>query len=95
MHDLLYRHQHTLDEASLLRYAQRLELDMVLFEQDLQNHTYAQRVRDDFMSGVRSGVAGTPAFFINGVLYQERWSRSHSSLPLKLPPPVDPPREAT
>ncbi|HYJ12261.1 MAG TPA: DsbA family protein [Thermomicrobiales bacterium] len=75
MHDLLYRHQRTLDEASLLRYAQRLELDMVLFEQDLQNHTYAQRVRDDFMSGVRSGVAGTPAFFINGVLYQERWEQ--------------------
>jgi protein-disulfide isomerase len=75
MHDLLYRHQNTLDEASLLRYAQRLELDMVQFEHDLQNHTYAQRVRDDFMSGVRSGVAGTPAFFINGVLYQERWEQ--------------------
>ena len=27
---------------------------------------YAGRVREDFMSGVRSGVNGTPTFFING-----------------------------
>jgi protein-disulfide isomerase len=49
---------------------------MVRFEQDLREHTYAQRVRDDFMGGVRSGVAGTPAFFINGVLYTERWEEA-------------------
>ena len=75
MHDLLYRHQQALDEASLLGYAQRLDLDMEQFERDLTDRTYAQRIRDDFMSGVRSGGAGTPAFFLNGVLYQERWEQ--------------------
>jgi protein-disulfide isomerase len=30
-------------------------------------HGYAERIREDFMSGVRSGVNGTPTFFINGV----------------------------
>jgi protein-disulfide isomerase len=73
MHDLLYRHQHALEDADLVRYAGRLGLDVERFEQDLSNHTYAQRVRDDFMSGVRSGVAGTPGFFINGAIYQDRW----------------------
>lgn len=73
MHDELYRHQHTLERADFVRFATRIGLDVDQFEQDLDNHTYAQRVRDDFMSGVRSGVAGTPGFFINGQLYQGRW----------------------
>jgi len=32
-------------------------------------------VRDDFMSGVKSGVNGTPTFFINGVRYDGAWDR--------------------
>ena len=39
------------------------------FDQDLADNVYAPRVRDDFMSGVRSGVNGTPTFFINGARY--------------------------
>jgi len=73
MHDQLYRHQHTLEQVDLTRFATRIGLDVERFEAELESHTYAQRVRDDFMSGVRSGVPGTPGFFINGVLYQERW----------------------
>lgn len=73
MHDLLYEHQHALDEASLVGYATKLGLDVALFKQDLADHTYAQRVRDDFMSGVRSGVGGTPTFYINGVQVHGSW----------------------
>ena len=73
MHDQLYRHQHALEDADLVRYATRIGLNVEQFEQDLANHTYAQRVRDDYMGGVRSGVSGTPGFFMNGELYQDSW----------------------
>ncbi len=76
MHDQLFRHQHALEAADFVRYATRIGLDVGQFEQDLANHTYAQRVRDDFMSGVRSGVAGTPGFFINGQGYQGSWDEA-------------------
>ena len=37
----------------------------------LGKHTQATRVREDFMSGARSGVNGTPTFFINGVRHDD------------------------
>jgi protein-disulfide isomerase len=30
---------------------------------------YGARVREDFSSGIRSGVNGTPSLFINGLRY--------------------------
>jgi len=39
----------------------------------LEDHVYHDRVRQDFLSGVRSGVNGTPAFFINGFRYDGSW----------------------
>ena len=66
MHDLLYENQQHLDEADLHRYAEQLGLDTGSFDDDLAAHVHAERVREDFMSGVRSGVNGTPTFYING-----------------------------
>src|SRR5581483_12511821 len=66
MHDQLYKHQDALDDDHLLAYAARIGLDLSRFQVELAQHAYSQRVRDDFMSGVRSGVNGTPTFFING-----------------------------
>jgi protein-disulfide isomerase len=66
MHDLLYENQNALDEGSLIKLADALGLDMGRFARELSEHVHARRVRDDFMSGVRSGVNGTPTFFING-----------------------------
>src|SRR6478672_137977 len=65
MHDTLYEHQDHLDDASLRRYAEQIGLDMDRFDDDLREHRFRQRVRDDFMGGVRSGVNGTPTFFID------------------------------
>jgi protein-disulfide isomerase len=67
MHDLLYTHQDHLAPRDLLVLARTLDLDLVRFTEDLTQRTYEPRVRRDFISGVRSGVNGTPTFFINGI----------------------------
>ena len=66
MHRALFTHQKSLDKSHLLHYASQLGLDILKFSQALAAHIFEQRVREDFMSGVRSGVNGTPTFFING-----------------------------
>jgi protein-disulfide isomerase len=67
MHDTLYENQNTLAPEDLVSYAQQLRLDVPRFITDLKTHAHAKRIREDFLSGVRSGVNGTPTFFINGV----------------------------
>jgi protein-disulfide isomerase len=74
MHDTLYEHQRALDDASLVRHAERLGLDVARFTADLRQHAFAARVREDFLSGVRSGVNGTPTFFVNGERYEGAWN---------------------
>ena len=66
MHDLLYENQAALEDEDLVRYAKALHLDVPRFVKEMEAHAYAERVRADFSSGVRSGVNGTPTFFING-----------------------------
>jgi protein-disulfide isomerase len=73
MHDWLYEHQETLDDSGLARAARRLGLDVPRFEQELAAGTHASRVRQDFRSGVKSGVNGTPTFFISGVRHDAPW----------------------
>jgi protein-disulfide isomerase len=70
MHDLIYEHQDMLSPALLTRLGQRLGLDMQRFADDVQSHRFLSKVKDDFMSAVRSGAAGTPSFFINGEPYE-------------------------
>lgn len=67
MHDCLFEHQRALDDQHLTEYAAELGLDMARFVREVAAHHYAARIREDFLSGVRSGVNGTPTFFINGV----------------------------
>ena len=69
MHDLLYEHQQDLADADMVRYALKLGLEVYRFESDLSGETFSKRVSDDFRGGVRSGVNGTPTFFINGTRY--------------------------
>lgn len=69
MHDTLYTHQDALDEAHLVRYAISLGVDPMLVRRALAEDAYLDRVRADFISGARSGVNGTPTFFIQGIRY--------------------------
>jgi len=78
MHDLLYENQRHLETDDLIAYASRLGLDVSRFQRELADHVHAARVREDFMSGVRSGVNGTPSFYIDG----ERYEGSYDAEPL-------------
>jgi protein-disulfide isomerase len=66
MHALLFANAAALDLQDLVSYATLLGLDIARFESELAADTYAGRVQEDVASGVRSGVNGTPTFFING-----------------------------
>ncbi len=69
MHDTLFANQQALADNELVEYAAALGLDAGAVASALASHAYEPNVREDFMSGVRSGVSGTPTFFINGVRY--------------------------
>jgi protein-disulfide isomerase len=71
MHDILFENQDALDDDSLTTYAEQIGLDVEKFMEDLQNDTFEEKVREDFMGGVESGVNGTPTFFINGARYND------------------------
>src|SRR5882762_4386576 len=73
MHDRLFERQFALDGEYLIEYAGDLGLDVARFRTELSSGAYAPRVREDFRSGVTSGVNGTPTFFINGVRHDDSW----------------------
>ena len=74
MHDLLYEQQRAgLDDAALGRLATQAGVEAATVQADLEVERRVERVQDDFMSGVRSGVNGTPTFFIDGVRYDGSW----------------------
>jgi protein-disulfide isomerase len=73
MHDILYEHQRALNGTNLERYARAIDLDRTALDAALQGGEPSKRVHADFTSGVRSGVSGTPTFFINGHRYDGDW----------------------
>ena len=77
MHDLLFEHQQddldALDDSHLAHYGAEAGADAEQIKRDLDGDVFEARVRADFMSGARSGVNGTPTFFINGVRYDGDW----------------------
>ncbi len=73
MHDLIFENQNNLSEQNILALAKHLKLDSKKFEKDLEDEKLLDKVNADFESGVRSGVNGTPTFFINGVKYTGSW----------------------
>jgi protein-disulfide isomerase len=66
MHDALFENQDRLGPPLLLALAGALGLSQPALQHALATGTFAPKVRKDFLGGVRSGVNGTPTFFING-----------------------------
>jgi len=73
MHDYIFHHQHTLEDSDLEQFAEAVGMDMQQFARDMAERPYISRIEEDLQSGIRSGVRGTPTFFINGVLYRGSW----------------------
>lgn len=102
MHDTLYEHQNALTEADLVGYAGELGVDRPTFTTELRRPVYTDRVREDFASGVRSGVNGTPTFYINGLRHNGSYELEElleaidlagpSTVGGKTPPAARPPR---
>jgi formate-nitrite transporter family protein len=105
MHDFLYENQTSLgDPAVLLRHARKLQLDAAQLEREVAGHVYLPRIEEDYRSGIRSGVNGTPTFFVNSVRYDgylefeplvaalERAGASSAGEQLRAPARMRPPR---
>jgi len=69
MHDAIYENQYRLDEEIFDELAETIGLDLDKFKEDADSDETQQKVEDDFESGIRSGVNGTPSFYINGTKF--------------------------
>ena len=57
-----------------IKFRQRVvKQELHKFKNDMYTHAYAGRIREDFLSGIHSGVNGTPTFYINGIRYNDSW----------------------
>jgi protein-disulfide isomerase len=75
MHDYIFHHQHTLQDSDLEQFAEAVGLDMQQYARALAEQRSLARIEEDVEGGERSGVQGTPTFFINGVLYRGSWEQ--------------------
>ena len=69
----MYRTLHEaegLELRHLLGYAKEIGLDVERFRKDLETRAMTPRVQEDIVAAARSGVTGTPTFFINGVRHE-------------------------
>ncbi|GAB3812481.1 DsbA family protein [Micromonospora zhanjiangensis] len=74
MHDWLYEHQEQLDPVHLSLGVQQLGLAAEEVSDEVNAHTHLDRVRADFVGGIRSGVHGAPTFFVNGVRHESGYA---------------------
>ena len=70
MHDLLFANQSALATTDLDGYAAQAGVDIDLWRSCIASDAPRQRITVDEDLGVRSGVSGTPTFFINGAVVE-------------------------
>jgi protein-disulfide isomerase len=69
MHNELFAHSRQLNRQNILVWAKAIGLDMDKFTADLDSGKFAKTIEKDASDGEAAGVMGTPAFFINGKLF--------------------------
>ncbi len=69
MHDILYENQERFSLPFFLELGNEMGLPVKELEEALKHKSYEEKMKGDFMSGIRSGVNGTPTFFINNQRY--------------------------
>lgn len=67
MHHGLFLNQDLLSYELIMELVQSLDMNIDQFQRDMEQSDLQERVQKDFMGGIRSGVNGTPTFFINGI----------------------------
>ena len=80
MHDLLFENQRRFSQETFIELARKLDIDTDWFRKALDEGRFAERVTADFNTGVRSGVNGTPTFFINGERFDGIWNQDENLL---------------
>lgn len=65
MHDAIYENQYRLADDLFEELAESIGLDLDQFNKDSESESILKKVEDDFESGIRSGVNGTPSFYVN------------------------------
>ena len=73
MCDSLYADRGRVDDPHLWERAERFGLDLDRFRSDSRSEAVRERVERDFVSGIRAGVAGTPAGFVDGAPPRATW----------------------
>lgn len=73
MHDILYENQTSLELPDLMKYAKSLNIASDELKISIENELFAQKIQNDFIGGVKSGVNGTPTFFINGTRFNDSY----------------------
>jgi protein-disulfide isomerase len=72
MHDELYKNSRTLSPETIKGIAEKLALDMKKFEADMSSDEVKKQVDEELALGAKSNVRGTPSFFVNGKIAQNR-----------------------
>jgi protein-disulfide isomerase len=67
-HDLLFEKQDTIPSADFAEHAKALGLEVTTFQTCIDSQKYKEKVERNYDDGVKAGVSGTPAFFVNGRL---------------------------
>ena len=69
MHDRLFANFRKLTRDNMIGWAREIGLDVEKFKTDLDSAKYKKVIDKDLADGEGAGVYGTPAFFVNGKLY--------------------------
>ncbi len=73
MYDALYGERAKLSDRTILQCAAAAGVSSVDVERAWASHDMLGRIKEDFASGIKSGVTGTPSFFINGTRHESGW----------------------
>ncbi len=70
MHDALYAGRGHLEDRDLVAHAAGIGLDGDRVARELASHAHLARVERDLSYARRAGLGGTPAFYVNGELFE-------------------------
>ena len=73
MYEALYAERASLSDRKILECGAAAGVSSVAIERAWASHELLARIKEDFASGIKSGVTGTPSFFVNGVRHEGGW----------------------